>query len=126
MSIILSTRLRGPKPLPKRHQRIRREQRNIFRLVESQVAPDVLAVAAGAETREALLEHRVLAQDGVEAEPVALAHRARQRVAKRMLSIVDQKVAVGQQKAMLAADGAPDERTVARIELFDAARRLDH
>src|SRR5207237_9039508 len=52
--------------------------------------------------------------------------RRREGEPKRILTIVDQRRAVAQKKTMLAADGAPDQRMIERIEFLDAARRFDH
>src|SRR5581483_890933 len=52
--------------------------------------------------------------------------RADRGGAKRGDIVLHEIVRVAEQVAMLAADGAPDERAVAGVEFLDAMRRFDH
>src|SRR5690242_7499113 len=90
-------------------QRIGREERHAGRLVEPEIAPDILTVPVSAEARETRFEQLLLMLDGCQRQVFTGPQSAGERCPKRRLPVVDQYRAVAHQESMLAADGSPYE-----------------
>src|SRR5579862_2428787 len=106
-------------------EQVGRGQGYVFRVAPSQRTPYIQPVAEPAKRFEAVGQQRMLPFHGIECQRCLDGGQSRQRIAKRSQIIVDQGSAITEQIAMLAADRAPDERAIARVEFLDAVGRLD-
>src|SRR4051794_246446 len=86
--------------LRQRDQCVGRQQGHVGGLVEAEIAPDIFAVGIRAETLDTLFQPSLLAFDPREVEVFAFAYRECQRRPEGRLTVVDERRAIAEKKAM--------------------------